>query len=73
VTKAIIGACLQVTLTTSEAWVASAGSVVAVFVVSATSLTTLQRAISSHEPTVAHTGPVNTLSVACALIGACAN
>jgi len=68
--KAIIGACLQVTVLACESWVACANSIVAMLVVSATPLTSLQRAVDSHESLVANAGPVSASTMSRALIGA---
>jgi len=72
-TEAIIGADLQVTLLSGEAWIAGTDGIVAVFIVSASTLASLQRAVNSHESLIANTGPINTLSVTRALVGAGAN
>jgi len=71
--KAVVGACFQVTVTTSESGIAGTCTIVTVLVVSTSTLASLERAIGSHEPTVTNACPVHTLSVARALIGACAH
>jgi len=68
--ETIIGAGAEVAVLAGEARVASTNPIVAMHVVSAASLTSLQRAVSAHEAVIAHAGPVNTLSVAVALVRA---
>jgi len=62
--EAVIRASAEITVTTSESGVASARTIITMLVVSAASLTPFQRTVSSHEPTVTHTCPVDAFSVA---------
>lgn len=66
----IVGTCLEVTELAREARVARTLTIIAMLVVTAATLAALETTVKTHVPTVTDASPVNTLTVAAAVIGA---